>query len=32
MTEKKIHTLPVLSESGQMVGIVGKKDIIRTVL
>lgn len=32
MTEKKIHTLPVLTESGEMVGIVGKKDIIRTVL
>ncbi len=32
MTEKKIHTLPVLSESGRMIGIVGKKDIIRTVL
>ena len=32
MTEKKMHTLPVLSESGEMVGIVGKKDIIRTIL
>ena len=32
MTNKKIHTLPVVSESGEMVGIVGKKDIIRTVL
>lgn len=32
MTEKKIHTLPVLGESGRMVGVVGKKDIIRTVL
>ncbi|MGW8193031.1 MAG: CBS domain-containing protein [Desulforhopalus sp.] len=32
MTEKKVHTLPVLSDSGQMVGIVGKKDIIRTIL
>lgn len=32
MTEKKVHTLPVLSDSGTMVGIVGKKDIIRTIL
>lgn len=32
MTEKKIHTLPVLSENGEMVGVVGKKDIIRTIL
>ena len=32
MTEKSIHTLPVLDEGGAMVGIVGKKDIIRTIL
>ena len=32
MTEKKIHTLPVLTEDGEMVGVVGKKDIIRTIL
>jgi len=32
MTEKKVHSLPVLSHSGDMVGIVGKKDIIRTIL
>lgn len=32
MTEKKMHTLPVLSENGEMVGVVGKKDIIRTIL
>jgi CBS-domain-containing membrane protein len=32
MTDKSIHTLPVLTESGKMVGIVGKKDIIRTIL
>lgn len=32
MTEKKIHTLPVVSEDGKMVGVVGKKDIIRTIL
>jgi CBS-domain-containing membrane protein len=32
MTEKKVHTLPVISDAGDMVGIVGKKDIIRTIL
>jgi len=32
MTEKKIHTLPVISDSGEMLGVVGKKDIIRTIL
>ncbi len=32
MTEKKIHTLPVISDDGEMIGIVGKKDIIRTIL
>ncbi|MBE0584866.1 MAG: CBS domain-containing protein [Desulfofustis sp.] len=32
MTEKKIHTLPVLTETGSMIGVVGKKDIIKTVL
>ena len=32
MTEKGVHTLPVLTEDATMVGIVGKKDIIRTIL
>ena len=32
MTDQKIHTLPVLGEQGEMEGIVGKKDIIRTIL
>ena len=32
MTEKKIRTLPVVSETGEMLGVVGKKDIIRTIL
>ena len=31
MTEQKIHTLPVVDEDSEMVGIVGKKDIIRTI-
>jgi len=30
MAEKKIHTLPVTS-SGELVGIIGKSDIIRTL-
>jgi len=30
MTEKKIHLLPVLKE-GKIVGIIGKKDIIRAI-
>ncbi|WP_028317907.1 CBS domain-containing protein [Desulfobulbus elongatus] len=30
MAEKKIHTLPVLAE-GQLVGVIGKSDIIRTI-
>lgn len=32
MTEKQIHTLPVLDHTDMMIGIVGKKDIIRTIL
>ncbi|MBT8347138.1 MAG: CBS domain-containing protein [Desulfofustis sp.] len=32
MTEKQVHTLPVLDDEGKMIGIVGKKDIIRTIL
>lgn len=32
MTEKQVHTLPVLDDSEKMIGIVGKKDIIRTIL
>ena len=31
MTERSVHTLPVLDEGEVMVGIVGKKDIIRTI-
>lgn len=32
MSEKKVHTLPVISDTDGIVGIVGKKDIIRTIL
>lgn len=31
MAEKKVHTLPVLDEEGNMVGVIGKSDIIRTI-
>lgn len=31
MSEKNVHTLPVLTEDGNMVGIIGKSDIIRTI-
>jgi predicted transcriptional regulator len=30
MSEKKIHTLPVMAD-GQLVGVIGKSDIIRTI-
>jgi len=32
MSDKHIHTLPVIDGAGEMIGIVGKKDIIRTIL
>lgn len=31
MSEKKVHTLPVLDKEGNMVGVIGKSDIIRTL-
>lgn len=31
MSEKKLHTLPVLQD-GKMTGIIGKRDIIRTII
>jgi CBS domain-containing protein len=30
MTEKKIHLLPVLKE-GRLAGVIGKKDLIRSI-
>ena len=30
MAEKKVHTLPVMA-GGQLVGVIGKSDIIRTI-
>ncbi len=32
MSDKQIHTLPVVNNSEEMIGVVGKKDIIRTIL
>lgn len=31
MSEKNIHTLPVLDQEGNMAGVIGKSDIIRTI-
>ena len=31
MSEKNAHTLPVLDQEGNMVGVIGKSDIIRTI-
>ena len=31
MSEKKVHTLPVLDQNGAIVGIVGKLDLIKTI-
>jgi len=32
MADKKFHTLPVLDENGILVGIVGKEDLLRTII
>lgn len=31
MAEKKVHTLPVLDGNGQLVGVIGKADLIRMI-
>jgi CBS-domain-containing membrane protein len=31
MAEKKVHTLPVLDENGQLIGVIGTSDIIRMI-
>jgi len=31
MSEKKVHTLPILDNEGNMMGVIGKSDIIRTL-
>ena len=32
MADKKFHTLPVLNDDGVLVGIVGKEDLLRTII
>lgn len=32
MVDKKIHTLPVIDSNGSLVGIVGKEDVLKTLL
>lgn len=32
MSEKGVHTLPVLSSTGELSGIIGRKDIIKTII
>jgi CBS domain-containing protein len=32
MVDKKIHTIPVQAQSGELVGIIGKEDILRTII
>lgn len=32
MVEKKFHTLPVVDEDGNLIGIVGKQDILKTLV
>lgn len=31
MSEKNVHTLPVLDQEGNLAGVIGKSDIIRTI-
>lgn len=32
MVDKKIHTIPVIDSNGSLVGIVGKEDILKTLI
>ncbi len=32
MVDRKIHTIPVLDPDGKLAGIVGKEDVLRTIL
>ncbi|MCL7488811.1 MAG: CBS domain-containing protein [Desulfobulbaceae bacterium] len=32
MSEKNVHTLPILDQEGNLAGIIGKTDIIRTIM
>jgi len=31
MSEKNVHTLPILDQEGNLAGVIGKSDIIRTI-
>ncbi|MCK7514657.1 MAG: CBS domain-containing protein [Desulfobacterales bacterium] len=32
MVDKKYHTLPVVGEEGELVGVIGKEDVLRTLI
>ena len=32
MVDKNFHTLPVVDDAGKLVGVVGKEDVLRTIL
>lgn len=32
MVDKKVHTIPVQDESGELVGVIGKEDVLRTMV
>ena len=32
MVDKNFHTLPVVDDAGRLVGVVGKEDVLRTIL
>jgi len=32
MVDRKIHTIPVVNENGALVGIIGKEDILKTII
>jgi CBS domain-containing protein len=32
MVDKKIHTIPVIDNGGRLVGIVGKEDVLKTII
>lgn len=32
MVDQKIHTIPVVDDKGNLVGVVGKEDVLRTIL
>ena len=32
MVDKKVHTIPVQDESGELVGVIGKEDVLKTMV